>query len=179
MMKKMISQITGWALLTLVSLLSFSSYATETAALTTHGNIEQVLKSFHKAAANADSKTYFSLLTTDAVFLGTDATERWEKPAFKAFVEPYFGEGNGWTYIPTEQNISLSQDGKTAFFDELLLSESYGQCRGSGMLRLTAHGWKIAQYNLSIPLPNALAKDVVATIAEHKKEGVQPVLNAN
>jgi hypothetical protein len=37
------------------------------------------------------------------------------------------------------------------------------------MLRFTASGWKIAQYNLSIPLPNALAKEVVATIVEHEK----------
>ncbi len=89
--------------------------------------------------------------------------------AVRIFSEPYFSKGRGWTYTPTEQNISLSKDGETAFFDELLLNENYGQCRGSGMLRLTAKGWKIAQYNLSIPLPNALAKDVVATIAEHKK----------
>ena len=173
MMKKMINQTSRWVLLTVVGLLSFSTYANETITLTTHHNIEQVLKSFHKAAANSDSKAYFNLLTADAVFLGTDATERWEKSAFKAFVEPYFSNGRGWTYTPTEQNISLSQDGETAFFDELLLNENYGQCRGSGMLRLTAQGWKIAQYNLSIPLPNALAKDVVATIAEHEKSAKQ------
>jgi ketosteroid isomerase-like protein len=167
MMKKMVNQTSRWVLLTIVGLLSFSAYANEKIALTTQHNIEHVLKSFHAAAANADSQAYFNLLTADAVFLGTDATERWEKPAFKAFVEPYFSKGSGWTYTPTAQNISLSQDGETAFFDELLLNESYGQCRGSGMLRLTAKGWKIAQYNLSIPLPNALAKEVVATIAEH------------
>ena len=173
MMKKMLSQTTIGVLLMIVGLLSFSAYANEKIALTSHQNIEQVLKSFHKAAANSDSQAYFNLLTADAVFLGTDATERWEKPAFKAFVEPYFSKGSGWTYTPIEQNISISQDGETAFFDELLLNENYGQCRGSGMLRLTAQGWKIAQYNLSIPLPNALAKDVVATIAEHEKSAKQ------
>jgi ketosteroid isomerase-like protein len=169
MIKKMITQTSRWVLVTVVGLLSFSIYASEENALTTHHSIEQVLKSFHKAAANSDSKAYFDLLTEDAVFLGTDATERWEKPAFKAFAEPYFDEGRGWAYTPTKQNISLSQDGETAFFDELLVNESYGQCRGSGMLRLTKKGWKIVQYNLSIPLPNALAKDVVATIAEYEK----------
>jgi ketosteroid isomerase-like protein len=169
MMKKMANQTNRWVLLMIVGLLSFSAYANEEIALTPHHNIEHVLKSFHAAAANADSQAYFNLLTADAVFLGTDATERWEKPAFKAFVEPYFSKGSGWTYTPTEQNISLSEDGETAFFDELLSNENYGQCRGSGMLRLTANGWKIVQYNLSIPLPNALAKEVVATIAEHGK----------
>jgi ketosteroid isomerase-like protein len=169
MMRRMVNQTSRWVLLTIVGLLSFSAYAGEKIALTSHHNIERVLKSFHKAAANADSQAYFNLLTADAVFLGTDATERWEKPAFKAFVEPHFSKGSGWTYTPTEQNISLSEDGETAFFDELLMNENYGQCRGSGMLRLTEKGWKIAQYNLSIPLPNALAKDVVATIAEHEK----------
>jgi ketosteroid isomerase-like protein len=168
-MKKIKSQTSKWIFVIVVGLFSCSAHANEKVALTNHHNIEQVLKSFHQAAANSNSKAYFDLLTADAVFLGTDATERWEKPAFKAFVEPYFSKGRGWAYTPTEQNISLSQDGETAFFDELLVNENYGQCRGSGMLRLTAHGWKIAQYNLSIPLPNALAKEVVATIAEHKE----------
>jgi ketosteroid isomerase-like protein len=163
--RRKISQTSKWTLVIVVGLFSVSTYANET----TQHNIEHVLKSFHKAAANSDSQAYFNLLTADAVFLGTDATERWEKPAFKDFVEPYFSKGNGWTYTPTEQNISVSENGETAFFDELLSNENYGQCRGSGMLRLTAKGWKIAQYNLSIPLPNALAKDVVATIAEHGK----------
>jgi ketosteroid isomerase-like protein len=39
--------------------------------------------SWHKAAAEAKFDTYFDKMTEDAVFIGTDATENWGKPAFK------------------------------------------------------------------------------------------------
>ncbi|WDE04713.1 nuclear transport factor 2 family protein [Thalassomonas viridans] len=130
-----------------------------------YGNQEvaRVLDDFHRAAARADMQTYLGLMTKDAVFLGTDAGERWDKQAFSEFVEPYFSQGKGWLYRPQERHIT--QSGKNmAFFDELLSNESYGVCRGSGVLVKTAAGWKIAQYNLSIPLPNAIAKQVVKQI---------------
>ena len=140
-------------------LLSFASLAAND-----EQNIETVLNSFHQAAADAKAKPYFDLLSQDAVFLGTDATERWSKDEFKAFVEPYFSKGKGWLYTPVERNISLIKQGQIAFFDELLFSESYGTCRGSGLLVKTDQGWKISQYNLSIPMPNGVAKALVKQI---------------
>jgi ketosteroid isomerase-like protein len=41
-----------------------------------------LLDSWHKAA-EAKFDTYFDKMTEDAVFIGTDATENWGKPAFK------------------------------------------------------------------------------------------------
>ncbi|HBY85830.1 MAG TPA: protein with SnoaL 3 domain, NTF 2 superfamily [Colwellia sp.] len=140
-------------------LLSFA-----TLAANDEQSIETVLNSFHQAAADAKAKPYFDLLSQDAVFLGTDATERWSKDEFKAFVEPYFSQGKGWLYTPVERNISLIKQGQIAFFDELLFSESYGTCRGSGLLVKTDQGWKISQYNLSIPMPNGVAKALVKQI---------------
>lgn len=58
----------------------------------------------------------------------------------------------------------MSGDGATAWFDELLSNDAYGTCRGSGVLLLTGSGWRIAQYNLSIPIPNDLAAEIVAMI---------------
>jgi ketosteroid isomerase-like protein len=140
-------------------LLSFASLAAND-----EQSIETVLNSFHQAAANAEAKPYFNLLSQDAVFLGTDATERWSKDEFIAFVEPYFSQGKGWLYTPVERNISLIKQGQVAFFDEILFSESYGTCRGSGLLVQTDQGWKISQYNLSIPMPNGVAKALVKQI---------------
>ena len=140
-------------------LLSFSCFA-----MSDEQSIDKVLNSFHQAAADAQAKPYFNLLSQDAVFLGTDASERWSKEEFKAFVVPYFSKGKGWLYTPTERNISLVKQGQVAFFDELLFSESYGTCRGSGILIKTEQGWKISQYNLSIPMPNGLAKALVKQI---------------
>lgn len=140
-------------------LLSFA-----TLAANDEQSIETVLNSFHQAAADAEIKPYFNLLSQDAIFLGTDATERWSKDEFKAFVEPYFSQGKGWLYTPVERNISLIKQGQVAFFDEILFSESYGTCRGSGLLVKTDQGWKISQYNLSIPMPNGVAKALVKQI---------------
>jgi ketosteroid isomerase-like protein len=42
-----------------------------------------LLDSWHKAAADAKFDTYFNKMTEDAVFIGTDATENWNKPHFK------------------------------------------------------------------------------------------------
>lgn len=132
--------------------------------------IEQVLTSFHHAAANADGKRYFSLLTQDAIFLGTDASERWSKQAFKAYVLPYFEQGKGWEYISKERNISFIPKQDIAFFDELLFNENYGLCRGSGVLVKTPQGWKISQYNLAVMLPNAIAKDISKQIKAYQSQ---------
>jgi len=148
------------AIMTLTcALVSFISIAA-----TDKDEIDKVLNSFHQAAADAEAKPYFDLLSQDSIFLGTDATERWTKAEFKAFVVPYFSKGQGWLYTPTQRNISLIEKGQVAFFDELLDSESYGTCRGSGVLIKTQHGWKISQYNLSIPMPNGIAKALVKQI---------------
>ncbi|ALO33858.1 protein with SnoaL 3 domain, NTF 2 superfamily [Colwellia sp. MT41] len=133
-------------------------------AATDEQSIAKVLNNFHQAAANAQAKPYFNLLSQDAVFLGTDASERWSKEQFKTFVVPYFSKGKGWLYTPIERNITVIKAGQVAFFDELLFSDSYGTCRGSGVLIKTTQGWKISQYNLSIPMPNGLAKALVKQI---------------
>jgi ketosteroid isomerase-like protein len=131
--------------------------------------IASVVDAFHSAASRADEEAYFALLAPNAVFIGTDATERWDKTAFLAFAHPYFSKGKGWTFTPRNRHIDLSRDGKVAWFDELLDSATYGECRGSGVLEKLDGGWKITQYHLTIPMPNDLAKDLVARIREAKK----------
>ncbi len=41
-----------------------------------------------------------------------------------------------------------------AFFDEDLVTEGLGPARGSGVLERTDAGWRIAQYNLALTIPN-------------------------
>lgn len=122
--------------------------------------IAAVLDAFHRAAAHADETTYFDLLDDDAVFLGTDATERWTKAQFRAYAHPFFAKGRGWAFHSTRRAITVSPDGKTAWFDEDLATPNMGPCRGSGVLILKAGSWKIAQYNLAFTIPNALADSV-------------------
>ncbi len=130
--------------------------------------IEQTLDAFHAAAANADEEAYFGLLAPGGVFLGTDATERWDKAAFQTFAHPYFAKGTAWTFVPRNRHVDLSADGRVAWFDELLDSATYGECRGSGVLEKIEGAWKIRQYHLTIPVPNDLAKAVVAQIRAGK-----------
>jgi len=129
--------------------------------------ISAVLTQYHQAASKADSNSYFKLFTEDAILLGTDAGERWTKQDFRAYVEPYFSQGRGWSYLSTQRNITVNKQHTMAFFDELLLNENYGQCRGSGVIIKTGDGWKIAQYNLAVTVPNAIAKSVVQQIKDH------------
>lgn len=148
----------------------FFSLFTQAATLTktVHGELDEVLDSFHQAASEADFEKYMSLLARDAIYLGTDSSERWNKNEFSAFVKPYFSQGNGWLYKPIERNVTGTQASHIVFFDELLENKNYGLCRGTGVLINTPKGWKILQYNLSIVVPNAIAKEVVESIKTHR-----------
>ena len=126
--------------------------------------IDRVLDDFHDAAAAADFDRYFGHFAKDAVFLGTDASERWTRGEFMAYARPYFKPGGGWTYHPRGRRISFTPDGRTAYFDELLDNAGLGETRGSGVLVREGGEWKVAQYNLSIPIPNPLADSVVRIV---------------
>ncbi len=138
---------------------------------TKESEVSRTLDKFHRAAANAELDTYFNLFTDDAVFLGTDGNERWTKSEFKAYVEPFFKKGIGWLYTSNERNITQINNGNVVFFDEKLNSKTYGNCRGTGVLVKTKQGWKISQYNLSVPVPNEISASIVKKIQQyHSKD---------
>lgn len=112
------------------------------------------LDDFHDAAAHADETRYFAHFADDGVFLGTDATERWDVAAFRAYAHPRFAAGKAWSFHATRRAISISSDGRFAYFDEDLATERLGPARGSGVLVASAGGWKIEQYNLAVVVPN-------------------------
>lgn len=126
--------------------------------------VRAVLDDFHAAASVADGARYFAHFAPDGVFVGTDAAERWTVDAFRAFAEPYFSQGRGWTYRSVERHVTVAPDCGAAWFDERLVNEAYGATRGSGVLRRIGGAWCIEQYVLSFPIPNDLAKDVVEMI---------------
>ncbi len=128
--------------------------------------IGQVLDSLHRTASKADGGAYFALFAPDAVFIGTDVSERWTLDAFRAYAMPRFAQGKGWTYRPRQRHVTLAPIpcGCVAWFDEVLDSASYGTSRGTGALIQTPAGWKIEQYALTFPIPNELAAEVTDTI---------------
>ena len=146
------------------ALLSLLLFLAASATQSNVAGIDHVLDDWHKAAADADETRYFGYAAPEFVFLGTDAGERWDLVSFHAFAHPYFAKGKAWTFVPRDRHVILSPRGDVAWFDEKLDSASYGECRGSGVLRKIGGSWKIAHYNLTIPIPNDLAKEFVARI---------------
>ena len=130
----------------------------------TVADVEAVIDDWHAAAAAADEVRYFGHFASDAVFLGTDDSERWTIAEFRAYARTPFSEGRGWTYRPRERHVLFADDGGLAWFDEKLDNDRYGRVRGTGVLRRTGEGWKIVHYSLSFPIPNEVALDVVAVV---------------
>ena len=132
-------------------------------------DVGRVLDAFHLAASRADGPAYFALFAPEGVFIGTDAAERWRVPEFRAYAEPHFAKGKGWTYRPRTRHFqSRHACPNVVWFDELLDSESYGTSRGTGVLVRGAGGWKVAQYALTFPIPNDLAKEFTGRIKAHE-----------
>lgn len=123
-------------------------------------NINSTLDAWHKAAADANYNKYFSLMSEDAIFIGTDATENWNKTAFQAYAKPHFNKGKAWSFTALERHIYFDKTGKTAWFDELLNTQMK-ICRGSGVLVKIGQEWKIKQYVLSMTIPNDNSSEVI------------------
>ncbi len=124
----------------------------------------QELNDFHASAAAADEPRYFAHFARNAVFLGTDATERWDVAAFRAYAHPHFQSGKGWTYTTTRRRISSTPAGDVVWFDEELDNAKMGVARGSGVLVREGGRLKVAQYNLTVPIPNDTMGEVVSLI---------------
>lgn len=123
--------------------------------------LEQMLDAWHKAAAEANFEDYFGAMAEESIFVGTDATENWNKKEFMAYSKPYFDRGRAWSFTAVQRNLYLTESGGMAWFDELL-STQMGICRGSGVLEKIEGEWKIRHYVLSLDVPNENVSDLVA-----------------
>jgi hypothetical protein len=112
------------------------------------------LDALHKAGADANQAAFTALLTKDVVFLGMDGANRLEGPSVRAFVSENLAHGNAWTYRSSQRETRVSEDGSVAWFDESLEHDQRGRGRGTGVLVRNSEGWRIAQYNLTLPLPS-------------------------
>ena len=100
-----------------------------------------------------------------SIFIGTDASEHWNKEEFMSFSKPYFDRGSAWAFTPLQRHIYFGATGEVAWFDELL--DTWMQlCRGSGVLIKEDGRWQIAHYVLSLTIPN----ETVDGAIELKKE---------
>ena len=132
--------------------------------------IDALLDGLHQDAHEGNFQTYFARYTSNAVFLGTDKTERWTIEEFKAYAEPAFADGHGWTYSVVERN--WEGGGNTHWFDEILFNEKLGHCRGTGVVQLINGEWKIAHYALTMLVPNSIAADIGSKTQEADKQEI-------
>jgi len=123
--------------------------------------ITKTLDDWHAAAGAANFDAYFGLMTDDAVFIGTDATENWQRDEFMNYSKPHFDKGKAWNFTTVERNIYVNDDAGLSWFDELLDTQMK-ICRGSGVLKKVDGQWKVAHYVLSIAVPNNLVDELVA-----------------
>jgi hypothetical protein len=126
-------------------------------------DVAAVLDDFHDAAAKADEARYFGHFAQDGVFVGTDATERWDVQAFRAYAHPYFAKGKAWSFRGVRRHVTMRGD--TAWFEEDLETANLGPARGSGVLVWSEGRWLIEQYVLSITVPNDRFKEVKELLA--------------
>lgn len=118
----------------------------------------RALDDFHDAAARADEERYFAHFANDGVFLGTDAAERWDLGAFRAYAHPHFVRGKAWNFRGVRRRVALRGD--LVWFEEDLETENLGPARGSGVLVWSEGRWLLEQYVLSITVPNEKFKSV-------------------
>jgi hypothetical protein len=115
--------------------------------------IGSLLDKWHSDAAHARFDDYTKPMHNDFIFMGTDATERWDLTAFKLFAKPYFDKGKAWSFTTLKRNVYVTKDAQTAWFDELLQTRMK-ICRGSGVLVNNNNEWQLVQYVLSATIPN-------------------------
>jgi hypothetical protein len=122
---------------------------------------DAALDALHKAGADANAAAFEALLAQDVVFLGVGGAGRLEGPAARAYFSEYLAQGNAWAYSSSLRETRVSADGSVAWFDETLEHGQLGLGRATGVLVRSGEGWKIAQYNLTVPV----AGGAVATSA--------------
>jgi len=129
--------------------------------------IHSLLNQWHKAAAIADEELFFGSMAKDAIYLGTDKSERWLRDELKAWSAKYFERDKAWDFKPYDRHIYFSADGKTAWFEESL--ETWMDvCRGSGVLEKINGVWRIKHYHLSVTIDNDLIKDFISLVTKER-----------
>ena len=115
--------------------------------------LDTMLNQWHRAAAVADADAFFGAMSKDAIYIGTDPSERWLRDELRDWSKFAFERESAWNFKVIERQIYMGDDQKMAWWNETL-DTWMGVCRGSGVAWLTAEGWKIKHYHLSVTILN-------------------------
>jgi ketosteroid isomerase-like protein len=129
--------------------------------------INEMMDTWHKAAATADEDVFFGSMTEDCIYIGTDKSERWLRDELKAWSAEFFDREKAWEFKAIERAVYMSDDGKLAWFDETL-DTWMGVCRSSGVVKLVDGEWKLKHYHLSVTLPNDAVKKFIKLLEKYE-----------
>lgn len=158
----------GWSVMLLPLFLlamGCTNKSEKSPGLPSNSELEHRLDDWHKAAAMADSASYFDFIHSEGRFLGTDATENWSKQQFLEFSTPYFQKGKAWSFTGFDRNWYYSADSTVAWFDERL-NTWMGECRGSGVIIWGGEDVKLSHYNLAVTIANEKIQDFIKINSE-------------
>ena len=123
--------------------------------------------------------TLHQCFASDAVFLGTAPDERWPRAEFERYATALRGRRRPAYALAASalaprraaRHVTVGPGGGIAWFDEALVGEKLASCRGCGVLVREEGGagaWRIAQYSLTMTVPNEAALDVAALTMRHQ-----------
>ena len=79
-----------------------------------------------------DDFSFFGSMEKDAIYLGTDISEKWLRDSLFEWSANAWDKESAWSFSPGDREIYFSSDYKFAWFDEVL-DTWMGPCRGSGV----------------------------------------------
>lgn len=151
----------GWKILHIADTRRTTDCQTESGSLAK--DVHRLLDDWHRAAAVADEETFFGSMSSDCIYLGTDATERWLRDDMQEWSQQYFDRESAWDFKATKRYLYLSDDLQVAWFEEEL-DTWMGVCRGSGVVQRYADGWKLRHYNLAVTVPNEVIQGFIELV---------------
>ncbi len=131
--------------------------------------INALMNKWHHAAAVADETVFFDSMLPGFYYIGTDASERWEKEEMRVWSKKFFDREVAWAFTPLQRHIFLSGNKQLAWFDETL-DTWMGICRGSGVVEKTTTGWKLRHFVLSICVPNDVVNSYLPLIGKKPRK---------
>lgn len=120
--------------------------------------LNQFMDTWHRAAAKANAEVFFGMMSEDAVYIGTDKTERWLRDELREWASGAFARESAWTFKATKRNWQIHAENQFAICDELL--ETWmGPCRSTAVLSWNGDSWQIIHYQLSVTIDNNKIED--------------------
>ncbi len=116
-------------------------------------SLHSFIDAWHHAAAVADEDIFFGSMAEGGIYLGTDASERWERDVFKEWAAFAFERESAWDFTARDRQVYFTPNKQHCWWEEML-DTWMGVCRGSGVAEWKDGRWQILHYDLSIMIPN-------------------------